>query len=45
MLHHTLSLKGLVLLVCRSVLGIINRGGTMAEYITLPAANLHEVRA
>ncbi|GAX76077.1 hypothetical protein CEUSTIGMA_g3520.t1 [Chlamydomonas eustigma] len=27
----------------RSVLGIINKDGTMAEYITLPVANLHIV--
>ncbi len=27
----------------RSVLGILNRDGAMAEYLTLPARNLHEV--
>lgn len=27
----------------RSVLGIIDRNGTFAEYLTLPAANLHDV--
>jgi hypothetical protein len=28
---------------CRQVLGIINKPGCFAEYITLPAANLHRV--
>jgi threonine dehydrogenase-like Zn-dependent dehydrogenase len=27
----------------RSVLGILNRNGTIAEYLTLPVSNLHEV--
>jgi len=27
----------------RTVLGIVNRGGAFAEYLTLPVANLHEV--
>lgn len=27
----------------RSVLGILNRNGTMAEYLTLPVENLHQV--
>ena len=29
----------------RTVLGIVNRGGTFAEYTTLPLANLHRVPA
>lgn len=31
------------MLPCRQVLGIINKPGCFAEYITLPAANLHRV--
>lgn len=30
-------------MLLRSVLGIINRDGTMAQYLALPAANCHIV--
>jgi len=30
-------------MMTRTVLGILSKYGTMAEYITLPLSNLHEV--